>query len=311
MIRIFIIFFLAFLCGHASAQDSRASVVGASSPYTLSVGLGELASQVGASWYDASGLTYKGLSGASSTWAVVITVGQSLATNTALGTYSTSSANTWNFNIGDRGVYNCAGPVRGTGNYSTLAPSGNSINCQIGDGLISGGTYTNVIMAPAAVGGSLCSDWNTGGALAQRIKTLYNGLAARGLTKASGFPGDVWILWHQGEQDNANGTTQAALTACYQQVFGLFASAGFGTATRIFVATESLFNANVTSTAVTNAQAAVIASGCAQCRAGMNVDSFTGATYRQADGVHPTAALAAAMASGDVSVIQSCKSSSC
>lgn len=308
MIRLVLALAAALFLSPASAQDSRSSIVGASSPYTLSVGLGELAAQISASNYDAGGRTYKTLSPTSS-WAVVITVGQSLGAVTAAGSYSTVSANALNFNIGDRGVYNCTNPVVGTGNYSSLAPSGNSINCQIADGLISGGTYSTVIMAPAAVGGSACSDWNTGGALAQRIKTLYNGLAARGLTKAAGFPGDVWILWHQGEQDNANGTAQATLTSCYQSVFGLFSSAGFGT-TRIFVATESL-NANATSTNVTNAQAAVVASGCSQCRAGMNVDSFTGGTYRQADGTHPTAALAAAMASGDVTVIQNCKSTSC
>jgi hypothetical protein len=309
MIRIAFFLTLAFFCDTASAQSSRANVIGASSPYTLSVGIGELAAQVSANWYDASGRTYKSVSSPASTWAVVVTVGQSLGANASLGTYSTVSANNWNFNLADRGVYNCANPSLGTGLYPNLSPSGNSINCQIGDGLISGGTYSNVIMVPAAVGGALCSDWNTGGSLAQRIKTLYNGLAMRGLTKASGFPGDVWILWHQGEQDNANGTAQATLTTCYQQVFALFSAAGFGT-TRIFVATESL-NANATSTAITNAQASVVASGCSQCRAGMNVDSFTGATYRQADGTHPTAALAAAIASGDVSVIQNCKSTSC
>lgn len=306
MIRLFLAAVLSLFCGSASAQ--RAGIIGASSPYTLSVGLGELASQVASSNYNAGGRTYKTLSPTSS-WAVVITIGQSLAAVTATGTYTTSSANALNFNIGDRGVYPCANPVVGTGLYSSLAPSGNSLNCQIADGLISGGTYTTVIMAPAAVGGSLCSDWNTGGALAQRIKTLYNSLASRGLTKAAGFPGDVWILWHQGEQDNANGTAQATLTSCYQSVFGLFSSAGFGS-TRIFVATESL-NANVTASNVTNAQAAVVASGCSQCRAGMNVDSFTGGTNRQADGTHPTAALATSMASGDVTVIQNCKNTSC
>lgn len=296
----------------AQAQFARTNILGASSPYTLSAGLGELAAQIPNNWYNAGSLTYKNVSSPASTWAVVIIVGQSLGANTALGTYSTVSANAWNFNIADRGVYNCAGPVVGTQWISSLSPSGNSIACQIADGLISGGTYTNVIMAPAAVAGSACADWNTGGALPQRIKTLYNGLAARKLTKASGFAGDVWILWHQGEQDTANGTSQAAMTSCLQSVFGLFSAAGFGT-TRIFVATESL-NANVTSANVTNAEAAVVASGCSQCRAGMNVDSFTGATYRQSDGTHPTAALATAMstgAGGDVSIIQNCKATSC
>lgn len=309
MIRIVLGLVIALACGPAHAQYSRSAIVGASSPYTLSVGLGELASDIAQDNYTTQGLTYKSLSGLPSTSAVVVVVGQSVAESAASGTYSTVSANNWNFNIADRGVYNCANPVVGTQWAPALSPNGNSIVCQIGDLLISGGAYTNVIMAPANVGGSSCADWNTGGQLTQRIKTLYNGLASRKLTKASGFAGDVWILWHQGEQDNALGTPQATLTACYQSLFAVFAASGFGT-TRIFVATESL-NINVTASNVTNAQAAVVASGCSQCRAGMNVDSFTGATYRQSDGTHPTAALAAAMASGDVTVIQNCKSTSC
>lgn len=309
MKRLFFVLVILLASLDFAETSDLATMIGAVSPYTLSGGLGELSTINNSEFYDSTGRTYKNLGSLTGTTAVVVVVGQSNVESIALGTYSTVNSTNWNFNIADRGVYNCANPVLGTPYLNPPATGGNSVNCQIGDGLITGAVYNNVIMAPAAVGGSACADWDTGGALHQRILTLYNGLASRGLTRASGFAGDVWILWHQGETDNTNGTARATLATCYRNVAAYFSSVGFG-ATRFFVATESMV-ANVTAIAVTGAQADAVASGCSTCRAGMNVDSLTGPTNRQADGTHPTAAMAISMASSDVTIITNCKNTSC
>jgi hypothetical protein len=300
--------FVTFVfCNVVEGKSQTAGFLGAQSPYDLQVNFGEpdgttVPSPPG--YANAASRTYVTLSSLAGTTAVIVVVGQSLAESASLGTYSTSNSTSLNFSIYDRGVYQCANPALGTPLVSSLAPSGNSFLCQLADNLINAGTYSNVIIASAAIGGTTCANWNTGGVINQRISALYAGLAARKLTPASGFSGEIYILWHDGETDNVNGTSQASLTTCLRQVAGIFSSIGFST-TRFFIATESIAG-NAASSAVTGAQAAAVASGCSTCRAGMNVDSFTGPTYRQTDGTHPTAALAAAMASGDTTIITNC-----
>lgn len=296
-----------FLCLFAGAVNSQ--IIGFSSgnsPYDLRVNFGEPDGTTipsGPGFADAAGRTYVSLASLTGTKAVMVVVGQSVFESASTGTYSTVNSTSLNFSIYDRGVYRCANAVLGAAWALPLAASGNSPICQIADGLVTAGTYANVIMASASIGGTTCADWNTGGAINQRITVLYNGLAARGLTRASGFVGDVYILWHDGETDNQNSTPRATLATCLRSVAGLFASAGFGTSPFI-IATESLVN-NVTSSAVTGAEADAVASGCSTCRAGANIDSFTGITNRQ-DGTHPTGAGASNMAAADVTIIQAC-----
>jgi hypothetical protein len=141
------------------------------------------------------------------------------------------------------------------------------------------------------------------------LLTRMRRLQSRGLTTATGFTGDMWILPHGGGQDVGIGTPRPTLAACIRNFAQAFVDNGSGSA-RFFVPTESM-GGNVTHSTVTAAQAHAVASGCSTCRAGANVDSLTGATNRQADGTHLTQTGAANLAALDVAVIQNCKNTSC
>jgi hypothetical protein len=283
------------------AQGLLAPSVG-NNPYLLAIGNGEIAGAVGN--YNASGLTY--VAGPyTAPVALIITVGQSNIEPSATGTYSTVNAKALNFNINDRGIYNCTNPVVGA-TYNS--PNANSANCQIADGLITAGTYATVIMAPATVGGASCADW-VGGQLSQRIIALVNGLGFRGLTAATGFTGDTFIFTHIGETDNFLGTARATMATCLRNFDAAFTTAGLGTH-RNFIASESIQN-NTASANITNAEADAVASGCSNCRAGFNLDSLTGGTNRQGDGTHLTAVGVAAEAAGDVAKVQGCVGMTC
>lgn len=300
------------LCSTAAlALTSLGSLVGASSPYYLAPGNGQPDGTIviepdGNA--DATGRTYVPLSSLTGSTALIITTWQSNIESSATGTFTPVNATALNFNIYDRGIYKCANPVLGT----AINPPGtatNSANCQIADSLISAGTYNNIIVAPFAIGSTLCSNWVPSGAiLYQRIIALMNGLKARGLTPATGFTGDVWILAHGGESDNQLGTARATLATCIRAFAQAFTDQGL-TNFRFFVPTESMI-AGVTSATVTGAQADAVASGCATCRQGANVDSISAAN-RQSPGTHMTGTSVATLAALDVAVITNCKNTSC
>lgn len=277
--------------------------VGASAPYYLDVGNGELAGAVG--YADATGRTLVSPPFTAPV-ALIITTWQSNIENAASGTFTAANTKTLNFNLYDGGVYRCVNPVLGTTQNGTGLGS-NSANCQIPDSLITAGTYATAIVAPIAVGGTLCSDW-VGGQLARRITVLGARLASRGLTAATGFTGDTWILPHGGETDAISTPVRATLATCIRNMDAAFTTAGIGTH-RFFVPTESLVTGATNST-VTNAQADAVATGCSNCRAGANVDSLTGGN-RQADNTHLAQTGAANLAVLDVTVITNCKNTSC
>lgn len=241
-----------------------------------------------------------------STTALVITTWQSLIESSSAGTYATTQANSYNFNLYNAKIYDCKNPVLGTG-YDAVLGS-NSPNCQIADGLITNGAYTHVVVASIAIGGTLCSDW-VSGALRKRITVLGLQLAAGHLTAGTGFTGDTWIVAHGGESDKNAGTAQATLAACIRNYAAAFTTEGI-TPARFIVPTESM-TANTTSATITAAEADAVATGCATCRQGANVDSLTGPTNRVADGTHLTQTGAANLSALDVTVITNCKNTAC
>ena len=273
-ILVFIIF--ACLATRVDSLGSRADMMGASSPYYLAPGNGMPASVNAADplggFFDATGRTYVSLGSLSGTKALIITTWQSNIENAALGTFTPTNKTALNFSLCDRGVYRCANPVLGTSQNNTSLGS-NSANCQIADSLITAGTYADVIMAPMAIGGTLCSEWAAGGDMNQRIVVLMNALKARGLTPATGFVGDVWVVAHGGETDAISSPVEATLATCIRAFAQAFTNNGL-TNFRFFVSTESMVS-NSTNAIVTAAQADAVASGCSTCRAGSNVDSLT------------------------------------
>ena len=307
--NIFGLFAFFFVCySYVCHAQNQIEASGPPDPYILIAGAGEPSGAIasGPGFSNAAGRTLKSsVLAAPTTTALIITTWQSLIESSSAGTYTTVQANSDNFNIYDGGIYGCTNPALGTAWSIQNGP--NSPNCEIADSLITAGTYTHVIMASIAIGGSLCSDW-VSGALRQRITVALRRLQSRGLTVGTGFTGQTWVLPHGGETDNLAGTPQATLATCIRNFAQAFTDEGLSSF-RFFVPTESMVS-NATNATVTAAQADAVASGCTTCRAGANVDSLTGAN-RQADGTHLSQAGSAALAALDVTVITNCKNISC
>jgi len=279
--------------------------VGISEPYYLAPGNGEPTNppiNSTGSVCDASGFTLDNTLTSPSTTLVLVTIGQSLIASSGSSTYTPVNTKASNFSVCDGGWYRCKNPVLG----ASYAPAGgvDSPNCRIADSLITAGTYTQVIVVPIAIGGTVVADWNSGGQLFQKIAVTMNRLKQRHLTPITGFTGDFYISLHIGESDNQVGTTRANMAAGIRNIAATFVANGSGTS-RFFVATESMLT-NVTNANITNGEADAVASGCSTCRAGANWDSIVCATNRQADCTHLAAAGLALAAAADVSVIQAC-----
>ena len=303
MKKLAIFFSALLLCGFGGGGS-------APDPFAMSVGNGEpdgVTINSPAGYSNTNGYTVQSsVPAAPSTTAVLIYAGQSLIESAVSGTYSTLHAGSVNFNIYDSGTYPCKQPILGTpwagpAWTANLSPSGNNIICQIADDLITAGTYTEVIMVPVAIGGTTCANWNTGGAINKRIAVTVGQLAKQGLTPATGFTGDFYIMWHQGESE-LPATPAATIAACLQSVAGLFSSAGTGTS-RFFIPQSESWVSGATQANVISGQSLAL-SGCSTCRAGANWDSLNNANRQDMTHFNQTGAAAAALL--DKAIIVSC-----
>jgi hypothetical protein len=305
-IVIFIVLLLSMQVGAVAQHVGPSS---APDPFAMSIGNGEpdattIPSPPG--YTNTNGQTVvSSVPSAPTTIAVIIYVGQSLIENSVNGTYTTTHAGSLIFNMYDRGTYPCKQPVLGTswagpGWSANLSPNGNNIICQIEDDLIAAGTYTSVIIEDIAIGGTMCLDWNTGGKINKRIQVAVGQLAAQHLTPATGFTGDFFVVWHQGESSGA----EAGYAACLQNIAALFSAAGTGTSRFFIPQAESWSSGAVQSSVVSGQAAALAACSSLTCRAGSNWDSL-GNADRQ-DTTHFNQTGAASGASLDATVITNC-----
>jgi hypothetical protein len=239
------------------------------------------------------------------TWPVLVYLGQSTIAGNATGTYTTVSANAQMMNVYDGGIFPCANPVLGSSIPTTLGSNG--VSCQTADGLIGSGTYPGVLIVNIAIDGTSVANWQ-GAQLQTRITAAWNRLSHT--FNASGAPlttNPMYVYWHQGEQETGLGTLGPPYTTGVQAVATQWRNLGY--TGPFFVATETVVS-NAPNPTIATAQANAVSTPL-HIVAGANWDQFTGATYRQADGTHPTAAGASAFAGVDVTVITNCKNASC
>jgi hypothetical protein len=230
--------------------------------------------------------------------AVIVTLGQSLWANNATGTYTTINAGSQQFNIRDGGVYPCTGQTLGSSD-SSAGIGQSSPNCPTADGLITNSVFPRVIMVTIAVDGTSAGQWN-GPELSSKIKATWNRLVTLGHTPD-------YIMWHQGQADVQLATPTATYTANIQAVAQQWRTLGY---TGPFFVDQDTMVTNVTSSTYRAAQAAAV-SAPLHIVLGSDVDSLTGGTNRQADGVHLTQTGAVNAANLDVTVITNCKNTSC
>jgi hypothetical protein len=217
---------------------------------------------------------------------VLLGFGQSLQTNhTPTGyTPTTNATKVLQLNIYDGAGYRAVDPLLGTnytsdeGNYLTL----------LADRMVTAATYAKVILVPAAIGGTMISDWTTGN-LSHRLHVALLRIRQQGWIGNA----DVTfkVLFHLGQTDHGAGTTQAAWEASYATLKNIINTHGVGTP-QIFVPQCTMVS-SVTSSTIRAAQAAVVDN--VQTFSGGDIDALTGAN-RAADGTHLTDAGISAVA---------------
>jgi lysophospholipase L1-like esterase len=80
----------------------------------------------------------------------------------------------------------------------------------LGNKLVAAGLFDQVILIPAGIGATLISRWAVGGDL--------NGMLVDVINEAEPVYKVTHVLWHQGENDFANGTPEAAYFAAFQSI---------------------------------------------------------------------------------------------
>lgn len=222
---------------------------------------------------------------------ILIPIGQSLSGPNSGATYTPSNPSKLdNFSYLNGAIYTAVDPLAGSGNdTASLGPG--SYSLRIADTLITNNKFDRVIIAPISVGGTNVASWATGNN-STRTTVLYNRLVAKGITVGMTNV-TMAFIWGQGEQDNADGTSQASYTASLNTVISTIRSVGFNTTVPIFVNIESSIG-GVAASNVTNAQAAVV-NHSNGVWAGGNIDSIGGG--ERSDGTHLNATGAASAAS--------------
>lgn len=221
---------------------------------------------------------------------VLFTAGQSIwaTTNPTLYTPSNSSV-VDQFNIFDGALYSIGGPLLGT-TWTPGSSTFGNLSARVADTLVTNAKFDRVILVPIAIGSTTVADWATGD-LSSRVQVAMLRLAARGITP--GMTGVTFaLIYGQGEQDNLNGTSQAAWTASFATLKANILATGFNG--RIFVPQETYIN-STTSSAVRAAQASVVDNSVVY--SGGDFDTLTGSTNRQNGGTdaHMTDAGAASV----------------
>lgn len=191
-------------------------------------------------------------------------------------------------NIYDGGIYVRKDPMLGSNAL------GGSWGGRLADKLITAGKYDRIITVPLGFGGSALSTWMPGqvGVHARLVAACLRAKAL-GLTPTAFF-------WHQGETDNAFGTTQAAYETGLHKVIASVRAVGLDAPWLISLAT---YIGGATSNPIRFAQTAMV--NGVDIFQGPDTDQFAGSGYRQADDTHFNAAGAEAAANVSTAIIMS------
>lgn len=201
--------------------------------------------------------------------------GQSNIENTLAEMYTTqNTAKVHDFSIWDGGLYNGQAPISGTGR----AFGGGCWMTMFADKLIAAGTFDHVVLAGAAIGGTVISQWAPGGDCHQKmIAAIARCLSFRVPLTAA--------LWQQGENDTRAGTTQAEYAASLSAM--LAATRDAGLACPWLLGKSTVYGGPQDDGIRAAIDGAV---NGVDVFAGADTDTLTGSTYRQPGGVHFTLA---------------------
>jgi hypothetical protein len=194
---------------------------------------------------------------------VALTFGQSNAANYVRGRHASASGVISYY----RGrCYAAKDPLPGAGG------TGGSVWSRLGDFLIAGGDYDQVVIAGIAVSASEAARWTVGGDLHPRLIEVLADMHAHGLTPTH-------LLWHQGETDAKQGTDAETYRRHFLSMIDSVRAQGV--AAPVYVATASYCHGR-SSPAVRAAQVSLVDPD-AGIHAGPDTDSLIGPRWRHDD----------------------------
>jgi hypothetical protein len=202
--------------------------------------------------------------------AVFLVIGQSNAANSGGQRFQSKTGRVANYANGACSV--AASPLLGTSGVAGEPWSA------IADRLVSGGSFDEVVLIPAAIGGSGLLQWLPGGELHSMLKDVVE--------DAQHHYRITHVLWHQGETDLSVQTSEEAYFSGFQllardlRAWGVTAQIYVATATRC----EPLNDRWSPNNPIANAQRKLATSG-GGFAAGADTDSLLGALDRY-DGCH-------------------------
>lgn len=212
---------------------------------------------------------------------VILVGGQSQAANHGVSNYTpTNAANCLQINIYDGVVYRLVDPVLGA------TGSAGSYIGRLCDKLITAGKYTTVVMVPFAIGGTSIGQWSSTGPTTDGLRAAgwWSHRLVVAIKRAQQYGYTIsGILFEQGTQDAAYGTTQAAWQAGFADLVTTARGAGHNGK---WLLPRSTLVSGVGSNATIRAAQVAAADGSTVI-AGPDLDTYTGANV-QADGVHRT-----------------------
>lgn len=156
--------------------------------------------------------------------AVLLTFGQSNSANAGKERYIPVGP-VANFNIHDGKCYKAEDPLLGPDG------EGGSVWGVLADKLIASGEYEKVLIAPFGIGGSSISQWQAEGFLHPILTRATRAVQAHNIKPTH-------VLWHQGESDAAQETSQEDYVAKFQNLQRVLVGAGITAPIHVAVATH-------------------------------------------------------------------------
>ena len=133
-----------------------------------------------------------------------------------------------NFNVFDGKCYRAEDPLLGPD------AQGGSVWGVLGDKLIADGHYDNVLVLPFGIGGSSLSQWQQDGVLYPLLQHSLDAINTAGIEPSH-------ILWHQGESDAGQGTSEEAYFEMFEALVTELREHGYKAPVYPAVATYCLF----------------------------------------------------------------------
>jgi len=169
---------------------------------------------------------------------VLLIYGQSNAISIVNDTSFIPPAGVENYNVFNGKNYNAKDPLLGLPLGGGLS-SGSSWAPRLGAKMIAAGMADRVVLVNVAVGGTLISDWDVGGAVDGRLAFAVRSMIQDGIAP------DL-ILQMQGESDAVAGTSAVSYTASARSVASIVRKSG--SRAPIFISTTAVFAGTTAST---------------------------------------------------------------